>query len=198
MRDNFVDINLVKQLHEKTRAGVMECRRALVDSKGDFNKAVQILREKGVEIAAKKSLREAKEGIIEAYVHLGAKIGVLVEVNCETDFVARNEVFRKLCRDLAMQIAATNPTYIRVEDVPKDIWEKEKQVFKETLSDESIHNFEEAWKTHVSQFKRIHCLLEQAFIRDEKLTVKDYLNSVIAQFRENIRIRRFVRYQLGE
>jgi elongation factor Ts len=193
-----MQIDLIKELRDKTGAGVMECRKALVQANGDLNKAAQILREKGVEGALKKANREVKEGLIESYVHLGGKIGVMVEVNCETDFVARNELFKKLCRDIAMQIAAASPTYIRAEDVPKEIVEKEKEAFKETLKNKSQIDVDKFWEERLNQFNRTHCLLEQPFIRDEKQTIKDYLNSVIAQFGENIQVRRFVRYQLGE
>ncbi len=193
-----MQVDLIKELREKTGAGVMDCRRAVRDAKGDFDKAVQVIKEKGLEMALKKSTRIAKEGLIEAYVHLGGKIGVLLEINCETDFVARNELFKKLCRDVAMQIAAVNPLYVGAEDVPKEILENEKKELSITLKGKSQQEINKAWDTHLVQFNKTKCLLEQPFIRDEKLTIRDYLNSVISQFGENIKIRRFIRYQLGE
>lgn len=168
----------IQKLRESTSAGVMDCKQALEKSKGDFDKAAQVLREKGVALAAKKSSRKAQEGRIESYVHLNNKIGVLVEVNCETDFVARCEDFEKLSKDLAMQIAALNPVYLRKEDVPKNIIKKE--------------------KGQIEGFYKAHCLLEQTFIKDENKTIKDYLTEVIAKVGENILIRRFSRFQLGE
>jgi elongation factor Ts len=190
-------VDLIKELRNKTGAGVMDCRRALLESKGDFDKAVCILKEKGMEIAQKKSSRDVKEGLIESYIHLGGKLGVLLEVNCETDFVARNENFKKLCKDIAMQIAAANPLYINSEDIPAEILEKEKNTFTDSLRSKSKENIEKNWETHLTKFKKASCLMEQSFIRDEKITIKDYVNSIIAQFGENIRIKRFMRYQLG-
>jgi len=190
-------IELIKELREKTGAGVMECRKALLEAKGDLQKAMQIIKEKGMEIALKKAERVVKEGRIEAYVHLGEKLGVLVEINCETDFVARNDLFKKLCRDIAMQIAATNPTYIKSEDIPEKVLEEEKKKFKENFSGDK-NEFSKKWEEYLNKFKKEKCLLEQPFIKDEKITVKEYIHSVIAQFGENIQIRRFTRYQLGE
>lgn len=168
----------IQKLREKSSAGVMDCKQALEASKGDFNKAMQLLRKKGVAKAAKKSSREAKDGRIESYVHLHNKIGVLVEVNCETDFVSRCEEFKRFTKDLAMQIAALNPLYLKKEDVPKD-------VVKEN-------------KDHLEDFYKQSCLLEQPFIKDDQLTIKDYLTQVIAKVGENIVVRRFTRFQLGE
>ncbi|MCM8778496.1 MAG: elongation factor Ts [Candidatus Omnitrophica bacterium] len=188
-------MELIKQLREKTGAGVLECRRALMESKGDINKAIQIIKEKGMEIALQKAERVAKEGRIEAYIHFGEKLGVLVEINCETDFVARNELFKKLCRDIAMQIAATDPVYIKPEDIPEEILDEEKKKFKDNFSG-SNDDFSKEWEDYLNRFKKEKCLLEQPFIRDERITVREYINSVIAQFGENIQVRRFTRYQL--
>lgn len=190
-------VELIKQLREKTGAGVMECRRALMEAKGDFNKAVQIIKERGVEIALKKADRQVKEGKIEAYVHLGEKLGVLVEVNCETDFVARNELFKKLCRDIAMQIAATNPIYIKPEDISPEVLKEERRNFEENFSGDK-KEISKRWEEHLEKFKKEKCLLEQPFIKDEKISIREYINSVIAQFGENIQVRRFIRYQLGD
>lgn len=166
-------LDLIKQLRELTKAGVMDCKRALQQAKGDLNEALGILRKKGVQIAAKKAERVAQQGIIESYIHTGGRIGVLVEVNCETDFVARNEEFKKFVKDIAMQIAACNPVYIKKEDVPKEVLDKE---------------------VSLNQI----CLLEQPFIKDENQTINDYLVATIAKVGENIVISRFTRYQLGE
>ena len=168
----------IQKLREATSAGVMDCKLALEVAKGDFDKAMQVLRKKGQASAAKKSSREAKEGRIESYVHLHDKIGVLVEVNCETDFVSRCEEFKRLTKDLAMQIAALNPLYIKKEDVPENVVEENKD--------------------RLEDFYREACLLEQLFIKDEKRTIKDCLTELIAKVGENIVVRRFIRFQLGE
>ncbi|MBM3252184.1 MAG: translation elongation factor Ts [Candidatus Omnitrophica bacterium] len=167
----------IQQLRQETSCGVMDCRRALIETKGDMAKAKEALMKRGLEIAAKKADRVAKQGLIESYVHLGNKIGVLVEVNCETDFVARNEDFRRFTKDIAMQIAAVNPKYLKKEDVSKED-------LKEAKDKE--------------EFYKQNCLLEQAFIKDQNLTIKDYLSSLVAKIGENIVIRRFSRYALGE
>jgi len=174
-----INVELIKELREKTGAGVIDCKDALEDANGDMGKALEILKKKGLDIAKKKSARVAKDGVIASYIHHSNKIGVLVEVNCETDFVARNENFNNFVRDIAMQIAATNPKFIRIEDVPSD--------FIENLREEERQEF----------FKQ-NCLLEQLFIKDQNLTIKDYLTQLIAKIGENIIIRRFVRYQIGE
>lgn len=172
----MVNKEAIKELREMTCAGVMDCKDALEKAGGDLKKALEILREKGVEIASKKSTRVTKEGKVESYIHIGGKIGVLVEVNCETDFVARNEEFSRFVKDLAMQIAANNPLYIKREDVPKELAEKQEDVEK---------------------FYKETCLLEQPFIKNESITIKDYLTSVIAKVGENIIIKRFARFQVG-
>ncbi len=168
----------IQKLRGKTSAGVMDCKEALTSAKGDFDKAIQVLRKKGIALAAKKSSREAREGRIESYVHLHNKIGVLLELNCETDFVSKCDEFKKLSKDLAMQIAALSPVYVKKEDVPKDIAKENKD--------------------HLEDFYQVSCLLEQPFIKDQTKLIKDYLTEVIAKVGENIVIRRFVRFQLGE
>lgn len=167
----------IKQLREETGAGIMECKRALEETGGVFQKAKELLKKKGLEIAAKKSSRATLEGRVISYIHHNHKIGSLVEINCETDFVAKNEDFAKLCRDVAMHIVGAHPLYLKKEDVPKnDIPEKEKpEVF----------------------FKRA-CLLEQPFIRDENITIGEYIASIIAKTGENITIKRFIRFALGD
>ncbi|MBM3247985.1 MAG: translation elongation factor Ts [Candidatus Omnitrophica bacterium] len=168
---------LIQQLRQETSCGVMDCRKALIESKGDFKKAKEVLIKRGLEIAAKKADRVANQGRIESYVHLGNKIGVLLEVNCETDFVARNEDFCRFAKDVAMQIAAAEPKYLKKEDVSKDD-------LKEVKDKEG--------------FYKQNCLLDQVFIKDSNLTIKDYLASLVAKIGENIVIRRFARYKLGE
>ena len=168
----------IQKLRGKTSAGVMDCKEALTSAKGDFDKAIQVLRKKGIALAAKKSSREAREGRIESYVHLHNRIGVLLELNCETDFVSKCDEFKKLSKDLAMQIAALSPVYVKKEDVPKDIAKENKD--------------------HLEDFYKESCLLEQPFIKDQTKLIKDYLTEVIAKVGENIVIRRFVRFQLGE
>ena len=168
----------IQRLREKTGAGVMDCKQALESACGDFDQAIQLLRKKGIALAAKKTARQTKEGRIEAYVHLHNKIGVLVEVNCETDFVSRCADFKDFSKDLAMQIAAQDPSYLKREDVPEEI-AKEHQ-------------------DNLEAFYKAHCLMEQSFIKDEARTIKDYLTEVIAKIGENIVVRRFTRFQLGE
>lgn len=174
-----VSIELIKELRVLTAAAVTDCKSALDEAKGDLRKASEILKKKGLDIAAKKSSRAANQGRIEAYVHTGNKIGVLLEVNCETDFVARNEEFARFCKDVAMQIAATDPKYLKAEDVPAD-----------TLVD-----YNEKQK---ADYYKVHCLLDQPFIKDEKQTVKSLVTAAIAKIGENIVVRRFSRFKIGE
>jgi len=172
-----ISLDSIKELRKITSAGISDCRNALQGSKGDVKKAVEWLRKHGLEMVSKKQQRVAREGRIEAYVHLGNKIGVLLEVDCETDFVAKNSDFCQFTKDLAMQITACNPLYIKREDVPKQVLtqEKDKELF----------------------FKN-NCLLEQNFIKDPNITIKDYLGSMVVKLGENIVIRRFIRYQIGD
>jgi len=170
-------LDTIKELRALTSASIADCKKALEESDNDIKKAVQILRKRGLEIAAKKQSRAAKDGRVEAYVHLGNKIGVLVEVDCETDFVAKNSDFAQFCKDVAMQIAACDPTYLKREDVPEEALAHEKDKDK---------------------FYKEHCLLEQPFIKDPSLTIKDCLTSFIAKVGENLIIRRFCRFKVGE
>ncbi|HQP10402.1 MAG TPA: translation elongation factor Ts [Candidatus Omnitrophota bacterium] len=172
-----ISVDTIKELREMTSCGVIECKKALEEAGGNMDEAKNILKKRGLELAAKKGSRTAKEGRIEAYIHQGAKIGVILEVNCETDFVARNESFCRFTRDIAMHIAATNPSYIKKEDVPGDVLAGEKD--QET-------------------FLKEHCLLTQPFVKDPKKTVQDYMNELIASIGENIFINRFVRYKVNE
>lgn len=190
----------VKALREKTNAGVMDCKRALEQANGDMERAIELLREWGIATARKKASRETLEGIIYSYIHPGNRIGVLVEVNCETDFVARNQDFQNFVKEIAMQIAAANPEYISREDVPPDVLEKEKQVYRTQFADskKDEKTIEKIIEGKLSKFYSEVCLMEQPYIRDESIKIKDLVQTTIAKFGENIRIRRFVRYQLGE
>src|SRR3990172_3410185 len=174
-----ISSDIVKELREKTGAGIMDCKRALADSGGDIEKAIDLLRQKGLSSAAKKASRETKEGVISSYIHGAGEIGVLVEVNCETDFVARNSEFQELVKDITMQIAASNPSWVRREDVPADVLDK-------------------IVEGKVEKFYVDTCLLEQSFIKDPSVTINEMIQQKIAKIGENISVKRFTRYQLGE
>lgn len=188
----------IVKLREKTGAGMMDCKKALTDSGGDIEKAIEILRKKGVDIANKKAARTTKEGAVGSYVHMAGKIGVLVEINCETDFVAKTDDFKHFVKDVAMQIAASRPLYVKREDVPQDVVEKEKHIMAATLNDKPKNMVDKIVEGKIGKFYKEFCLLEQPFIKDEKITIKDLLTGVIAKTGENIVIKRFVRFQLGE
>jgi len=191
---------LVKELREKTGAGILDCQHALSETGNDIEKAIEHLRQKGLAAAQKKAGRETNEGTIAAYVHPGNRIGVLVEVNCETDFVARNEEFQIFVRDLALQIAASSPSFVRREDVPADLLAKEKAIYLAQAKE--LGKPEPAWSKIVEgkleKFYQENCLLEQAFIKDPTVTVKDLIAQKIAKIGENMGVRRFTRYQLGQ
>ncbi len=195
-------VDTIKELREKTGAGIMDCKTALAQSQGDLSKAIDYLRQKGLATAAKKAGRETREGIIGSYIHFGGKIGVLAEVNCETDFVARNPEFQELVRDIAMQIAGSTPPpqYIRREDVPAEAIEKERSIFiaqaRETKKPEAV--ISKIAEGKLEKFFEEVCLLEQPFIKDPQVKIKDLVAQKIAKIGENIHVRRFTRYQLGE
>lgn len=192
-------IDAVKKLREKTNAGIVACQKALRESGGDVDKAVEILRKQGVALASKKAGRSAKEGRIESYIHLGGgKIGVLIEVNCESDFVARNDDFRAFVKDVAMQVAASHPLYVNKEDVPEESIKKETEIIKAQLVGKPAVAIEKIIEGKLTKFYEDVCLMEQPFIKDPSMKVKDVLTSMIAKIGENILIRRFVRYQVGE
>ncbi|MBI5144226.1 MAG: translation elongation factor Ts [Candidatus Omnitrophica bacterium] len=191
-------IDAIKKLREKTNAGVVDCKKALRDAGGDIDKAIEILRKQGVSLASKKAGRQAKEGRIESYIHLGGKIGVLVEVNCETDFVARNDDFKSFVKDIAMQVAASNPLYVKREEVLQEAIKKETDIIKAQLTGKPQSAIDKIVEGKLAKFYEEVCLLEQPFIKDTSLKVKDILTSMIAKIGENIVIRRFVRYQAGE
>lgn len=188
----------VRQIREKTGVGIMECKRALEETSGNIEEAITILRKKGIAVAAKKSSRTAKEGRIESYIHLNNKIGVLVEINCETDFVARTDDFSELAKNLAMHIAASAPLYIDKNQVPASVIEKEKEVFRSQAEGKPANVVEKIVEGKVEKFFQGVCLLNQPFVREPEITVADYVTSKISKIGENIVIRRFVRYQLGE
>lgn len=192
------EFELIKKLREKTGAGYIDCQNALKDSGGDMEKAVEILRKKGIAVASKKSSRAAKEGSVGSYVHMGGKIGVLVEINCETDFVAKNDDFKHLVKEVAMQIAATNPRYVKPEDVPEAILAKEKEILKEGITGKPKDVVEKIVEGKLQKFYQDTCLMEQPSIRDASLKVKDLVTNTILKIGENIVIRRFVRFQVGE
>jgi elongation factor Ts len=194
-----VSTDMIKDLREKTGAGMMECKKALTESNGDFEKAVDLLRQKGLSTALKKAGRIASEGLIDSYIHMG-KIGVLVEVNCETDFVARTDDFRELTKDIAMHIAATNPLYLSKEDVTQDVIEREKEIYRAQVKDKPPHVVEKIIEGKLEKFYSEACLLEQIFVKDpeQKQRIRDIITEKIAKLGENIVLKRFVRFQLGE
>ena len=190
----------VKQLREKTSAGMMDCKQALTECDGDMDKAVDFLRKKGLATASKRSGRAMSEGVVESYIHLGGKIGVMVEVNCETDFVAKNDEFKEFSKNIAMHIAATNPLGVKEEDIAEEIVNREKEVYKgqalemgkpEKMIDKIVEG-------KLSKFLKESCLLNQAYVRNPDVTVADLLNELIAKMGENITISRFARFQIGE
>jgi elongation factor Ts len=190
----------VKELRERTGAGMMECKGALTEAGGDMEKAIDLLRARGAAKAAKRSAREASEGSIGSYVHMGGRIGVLVEVNCETDFVARNEEFQQLVRDVAMHIAATSPAAVRREDIPGDLVERERGVYREQMkeSGKPEHIWDKIVEGKLDKFFQESTLLEQPFVKNPDITVGDLVTQASARTGENIVIRRFTRFALGE
>jgi elongation factor Ts len=195
-----VSTEQIKQLREETGAGVLDCRKALEQAGGDFNKALEYLREKGLATAAKRADREATEGMLELYSHGGGRVGVLVEVNCETDFVARSEAFRTFAHEVALQIAAGAPRYVRPEDIPADVLEQEREKARRFARDEGKPEaiIERIVEGRIEKFLNDVCLLRQPYIRDDSLTFDKLLLQNIAAIGENILIRRFVRWELGE
>lgn len=191
---------LVKELRERTGAGMMDCKKALSATDGDLEKAIDFLREKGLAAAAKKAGRVAAEGLVEAYIHGGGRIGVLVEVNCETDFVAKTDAFKELVKDIAMHIAATNPSYLKREEVPTAELEHEQAVLAEQARNEGKPEkiIEKMVTGRIEKYYKEVCLMEQPFVKDPDKTISDLITESIAKIGENISIRRFTRYQLGE
>jgi elongation factor Ts len=195
-----IDVKIVKALREKTGAGMMDCKKALQEAEGNEEKAIDILREKGLSAAAKRSGRAANQGIVDSYIHLGGRIGVIVEVNCETDFVARNEEFREFVRNICLQVAATNPGYLKREEVPESILDKERQIITAQALNEGKPEkvIEKIVEGRLDKYFRENCLLDQVFVKDEDVTIGVLLTNLIAKIGENIVIRRFSRFEIGE
>jgi elongation factor Ts len=195
-----IKAELVKELRQRTGIGMMECKQALQESKGDIDKAIIILRKKGYARAQSKMTRETAEGIISSYIHLNGKIGVLLEVNCESDFVARNDEFKELVKNIAIHIAASNPRYVSSEEISPEILEQEKDIIEEQFKDSKKppEIIEKIIQGKLGKFYEEVCLLDQPYIKDDKVSVKQLVASYIAKFGENIRISRFARYELGQ
>ncbi len=191
-------LDKVKELREKTNAGVMNCKTALKEADGNIEKAIDILRKKGVGLASKKSSRAAKEGVIASYIHMNSKIGVLLELNCETDFVARNDEFKKFAKELTMQIAAANPIHITKDEITEQDMARERDIIKEQNKNKPEHALEKIMEGKMKSYYQDICLLEQPYIKDPKISIRDLLTEVISKIGENIIIKRFTRYQLGE
>ena len=191
---------LVKELREKTGAGILDCQKALTENGDNVEKAIDYLRQKGLAAAAKKAGRETNQGLIHSYIHMGGKIGVLIEVNCETDFVARNEEFKAFVNDLALQIAAANPSYVKRDDIPADLVEREKAIFEGQAKElgKPAAALPKIVEGKLEKFYQENCLLEQSFIKDPAVTVKDLVAQKISKIGENMNIRRFTRFQLGQ
>lgn len=191
---------MVKELRDKTGAGMMDCKKALTEKNGNLDEAVSYLREKGLAAAAKKAGRIAAEGLVDAYIHMGGRIGVLVEVNCETDFVAKTEDFQNLVRDIAMHIAAARPEYVGRQEVPAEVVNKEKEIFRATALNEGKpeHIVDKIIEGRVEKFYKEICLLEQPFVKDPDVTIQELLTAKVAKIGENISVRRFVRFERGE
>ena len=195
-----ISAGIVKELRERTGIGMMECKKALQESGGDIEKAITLLRKKGHARAKDKMNRQAKEGVVGSYIHMNGRLGVLVEVNCESDFVARNEEFQALVKNIAMHIAAANPTYVSSEDVPQEVLEEEKEIIREQYKDSGKppEIVEKIVQGKLSKFYQEACLLDQSYIKEDKMTVKELVTSFIAKFGENIVISRFARFELGQ
>ncbi|WP_456401482.1 translation elongation factor Ts [Persephonella sp.] len=194
------DAKLVKTLREMTGAGILECKKALEETGGNLEEAVELLRKRGIAKAAKKAGRETKEGIIHSYIHAGGRVGVLLELNCETDFVARNEVFKELANEIALQIAAMKPQYVSREDIPREVIEKEGEIAREAAIAEGKpeHIAEKIAEGKLEKFFKEVCLMEQPYIKDDKKTIEDLIKEYIAKLGENIKVSRFCRYEIGE
>ena len=190
----------VKELREKTGAGFMECKAALAETHGDVEKAIDLLRKKGLSSAAKKAGRETREGLIGSYIHVGGKVGVLLEVNCESDFVARTEDFQQLVKDLAMQVAAADPRFVRREDVTPEVLERERDIYMEQAKSTGKPKpvLEKIVDGKMEKYYAEACLMEQPFIRDPKVTIHEVISAKVAKLGENIRVNRFVRFKIGE
>ncbi len=195
-----ISAKMVKGLREQTGAGIMDCKEALAECGGDLEKAVDFLRKKGLATAKKRAGRSMSEGVVESYIHMGGKIGVMVEINCETDFVAKTDDFKEFARNIAMHIAAASPVGITPEDVPADVIEREKEIYKAQALEmgKPEKMVDKIAEGKLNKFYKDSCLLDQAYVKDPNISIADYLNEVIAKTGENITIRRFARFQVGE
>lgn len=193
-----ISMEMVQKLRQSTGAGVLECKKALEESKGVIEEAVKILRTKGIAQAEKKSARTTSQGLVASYVHLGGQLGVLVEINCETDFVARTDDFKALAHDIAMQIAAVNPLYVKRQDIPAEILDKEREIAKAQVTGKPANVMEKIVEGKLEKYYEQFCLLDQPFIKDDKIKISDHLKNTIAKLGENITVRRFARIKLGD
>ncbi len=195
-----ISASMVKELRVKTGTGMMDCKEALTESDGDFEKAIEYLRKKGMSAAAKRSSKAAKDGAVASYIHMGGKIGVMVEINCETDFVAKTKDFQTLAKDIAMHIAAANPLYLNPENIPENILEKEKEIYKsQALAEGKPEKIvDRIIEGKLKKYYEDACLLEQKFVKDTDISVGTLVKNMIAKTGENIIVRRFARFQLGE
>ncbi len=195
-----ITASVVKKLRDKTNAGMMDCKEALQAADGDFDKAIEYLRKKGMSAATKRSSRAAKEGVVASYIHMEGKIGVMVEVNCETDFVAKTEAFRTMARDIAMHIAALNPTYVKSDDIPEDVLSRERAIYRDQALAEGKPEkiIDKISEGKLRKFYEEVCLLNQKFVKDTDITIETLVKNTIANTGENIIVKRFARYQLGE
>jgi elongation factor Ts len=191
---------MIKELREKTQAGMLDCKKALVECGGDMEKAVEYLRKKGLASANKRMGREAREGIIASYIHTNSKLGVLLELNCETDFVAKNADFHELAKEISMQVAASSPLYVDIDDVPAEELEKEKDIYRDQMKDSGKPEqvVEKIVEGKLKKYYQEVCLMEQEYIKDPKLTIRDLVKNKIATYGENITVGRFVRYKIGK
>lgn len=192
--------DMIKELREKTQAGMLDCKKALIECGGDMEKSVEYLRKKGLASANKRMGREAREGIIASYIHTNSKLGVLLELNCETDFVAKNADFRELAKEISMQVAASSPLYVDIEDVPAEELEKEKDIYRDQMKDSGKPEqvVEKIVEGKLKKYYSEVCLMEQEYIKDPKLTIRDLVKNRIATYGENITVGRFVRYKIGK
>lgn len=195
-----ISASMVKELRVKTGTGMMDCKKALTECDGDFEKAIEYLRKKGMSAAAKRSSKAAKDGVVASYIHMGGRIGVMVEINCETDFVAKTEDFQTLAKDIAMHIAAANPTYLNSKNIPEDILEKEKEIYKSQALAEGKPEkiIDRIIEGKLKKYYEDACLLDQKFVKDTDISVGTLVKNMIAKTGENIILRRFARFQLGE
>ena len=196
----MISASMVKELRERTGAGMMDCKRALTDAQGDIEKAIELLRERGLAAAAKKAGRIASEGAVGSYIHMGGRIGVLVEINCETDFVAKTDQFQQLVRDVAMQIAAANPLYVRRDEVPQAELDKEREILRQQALNEGKPEkiVDKMVDGRIEKYYKQNCLMDQEYIKDTDKTVSQIITEAVSTIGENISVRRFVRYEMGE